>query len=735
MPTQHPRTCHLCEAMCGLTLTVENGAITDIRGDAEDPFSRGHMCPKGYALKELYEDPDRLRAPVRRTATGWVQIGWEEALDEAATGLLAVQKALGRNAIGVYVGNPSVHNHGASLALSPFLGSLRTRNRFDANSQDANPKLLACMLMYGDQFAITVPDVDRTEFMLMIGANPAASNGSVMTLGDVRGRLKGLRDRGARLVLVDPRRTETARWATEHHFIRPGGDAAYLLALLHVIFSEGLVRRGDVARVADGLDALESAARPFSPERVAPAVGIAAEVIAATARDFAKARRAVAYGRVGVCQNEFGTTASALIEALNVVTGNFDQPGGAMFTSPAVDLASLARTLVGNRFGRWHSRVRKLPEFSGNLPASVIAEEIETPGEGQIRAFVTVAGNPVSSTPDSARMNRAFASLEFMVSVDCFINETTRHANIILPPVNALERTHYDLVFSALAVRNVAKLSEPVFPKPEGAKTDWEILYDLGMRLGGMRLGPDLLQRAARLGWRLGLTPDADQLLDLALRAGPHRLSLKKLRASPHGVDLGPLEPSAPQRVRTTNGRVALLPGLIADDLPRVARWIDAERGAGTLTLIGRRHVRSNNSWMHNCSSLVKGRDRATLMLHPDDARRLGLSNGDLARVESDVGAVAARVEVTDAVMPGVVSLPHGFGQSELRDTLRVAGAVEGPNANVLNSTAALDPLSGTAALNSAKVRVTLARSLRDDPDRAGDPEAPEAAVSVGVLP
>lgn len=722
--------------MCGLVITVDDGRIADIRGDVDDPFSRGHMCPKGYALKELYEDPDRLRAPVRRTSTGWQEVSWNEALDEAAAGILAARRAHGRDAVGVYVGNPAVHNHGTSMAMSPFLGALRTRNRFDANSQDANPKLLACMLMYGDQFSITIPDLDRTEYLLMLGANPAASNGSIMTLGDVRGRLKDLRERGARFVVVDPRRTETTRWATEHQFIRPGGDAAYLLALLNVILSEGLARGDEARRISRGFDALARAVRPFTPERVAPAVGISAEVIARTARDFATARRAVAYGRVGVCQNEFGTTASALIEALNVVTGNFDQPGGAMFTHPAVDLASLARTFVGNRYGRWRSRVRGLPEFSGNLPASVIAEEIETPGDGQIRAFVTVAGNPVSSTPDSARMARAFASLEFMVSVDCFINETTRHANLILPPVHALERSHYDLVFSAFAVRNVAKHSLPVMPKPPGGRTDWEVLYELGMRLGGMRAGPPALNAAARYAWRAGLAPDADHFLDLALRAGPYRLSLRKLRASPHGLDLGPLRPSDGARVRTRDGRVDLLPTLVADDLARVSTWLDAARDDTSLTLIGRRHVRSNNSWMHNCPSLVKGRDRATLRVHPDDARRLGLVEGERARVESDVGAVTAAVEVTDEVMPGVASLPHGFGQREARDTLRVAGALDAPNANVLSSTLTLDPLSGTAALNSARVRVTpLRASLRDEPDGARDAEAAEAAVAVGVLP
>lgn len=721
MSERHHRTCNLCEALCGLTVTVDAGRITDIRGDRDDPFSRGHMCPKGHALKELYEDPDRLRAPMRRTANGWTEVSWDDAFDEAATRLDAIRGAHGRDAIGVYVGNPSVHNHGATLALPGFLGALRTRNRFDANSQDANPKLLACMLMYGDQFALTVPDVDRTEFLLMLGANPAASNGSLMGLGDVRGRLKGLRARGARFVLVDPRRTETAAWATEHHFIRPGGDAALLLALLQTIFAEGLARRAEIATAARGLDALQDAVSRFTPERVSGAVGIAPAVIRGIARGFATARRAVAYGRVGVCQNEFGTTASALIEALNVVTGNFDRPGGAMFNTPAVDLAGLGRALVGNRYDRWRSRVRRAPEFAGNLPASVIAEEIETPGAGQIRAFVTVAGNPVSSTPESARLDRALASLDFMVAVDPYINETTRHANLILPPVHYFERSHYDLVFSAFAVRHVAKHSLPIFPKPANGRTDWEILYELGMRLGGMRLGPRAANTAARLAWRAGYTPDPDRALDLALRAGPHRLSLRHLRANPHGVDLGPLTPAARTRVRTPDRKVDLLPALIRDDLPRVAAWIDAPRAEGPLRLIGRRHVRSNNSWLHNCPSLVKGAARTDLFLHPDDAARMGIADGALVRVTSAVGEVRARAALRDEVMPGVVSLPHGFGQSLARDTLRVAGAIDAPNANALNDTRYLDPLSGTAALNGVRVTVEVLSDSDADADGAGD--------------
>ncbi len=713
----HARTCHLCEAMCGLLVTVENGRIEEIRGDDADVFSRGHVCPKGPALRELHEDPDRLRHPMRRTAGGWQEVSWDAALSEAGERLFALQREHGRDSVGLYFGNPAVHGHGIALAAQGFMRALHTRNRFDANSQDANPKLFACMAMYGDQLSLTVPDVDRTDFLLILGANPAASNGSLMSLGDVRGRLTAVRERGGRVVLIDPRRTETAAWCDEHHFIRPGGDAALLLAMHHVLFDERLACEGPLVDGTRGLADLQAIAAAFPPERVAGAVGIDAATIRALTRAFARAPRAVAYGRCGTCQNEFGATASWLIEALNVVTGNFDRAGGAMFPSPAVDLARIARKLVGNSFARWRSRVRGLPEFSGALPAAAIAEEIETPGDGQIRGFVCVAGNPVLSVPNGPRLDRALGRLEFMVAIDPYINETARHAHLVLPPTSALERSHFDLVLHGLQVRNTVRYSPPVLEPPDGALSDWDILYELGMRLGGMRLGLPVVDRAARLLWRAGLRPSADRVLDLLLRMGPlgdhfrpgHAgLSLARLREAPHGIDLGALAPSRAARVRTDDGKVDLAPDVLRGDVARVERWLGSRAAIldGPLLLIGRRHLRSNNSWMHNCHSLVKGPDRAGLRVHPDDARRLHLSDGQRVRVRSRTGAVEAQVEPSDEVMPGVVSLPHGYGHELAAATLRIAGAVPGPNVNALTDDARLDAVTGTAALNGVPVTI-----------------------------
>jgi anaerobic selenocysteine-containing dehydrogenase len=705
--TTHYRTCNLCEAMCGLELKVEDGRVTSVRGDAADVFSKGHICPKGPAIAEVWADPDRLRKPMRRTANGFVEVSWEDALSEAAQKLRAVRERHGKNSLATYVGNPVVHNHGALVMLQGFLRAVGSKNRFDANSLDTNPKLLSALQMFGGAFSVLVPDVDNTDYMLMIGANPAASNGSLMSLGDVRGRLTGIRKRGGKLVLVDPRRTETAAWASEHHFITPGTDAAFLLALLHVLFAEGLAK--GPPQPVNGLDALKALAARFAPERVAARVGITAATIRDIARGFAAAPRAVAYGRVGTCVTAFGALSSWLIDAVNVVTGNFDRPGGALFPSPAVDVAGVASRVGGSSYARWRSRVRGLPELAGTLPAAVMAEEMETPGEGQIRGLITFAGNPVLSSPNGERLRRALEGLEFMVSIDCYVNETTRHANLILPPIHSLEHGHYDLLFHMFAVRNTVKYSPPVFPTPPGGKDDWEILYELGMRLGGMRFGFGPGDRALKALWRLGVKVTPDRIIDLGLRAGPYKgLSLKAVRKQPHGIDLGPLVPTGTKNVRTRDRRVNVAPQVMLDDVPRLERWLDAP--APGLVLIGRRHLRTNNSWMHNCRSLVKGPNRATLMMHASDAARLELSAGQTVKVRSRTGEVSAALEVSDAIAPGVVSLPHGYGHGSIAAFQRVAGATAGPNINTLTDDAEVEPLTGTAVLNGVPVSVEAAR-------------------------
>jgi anaerobic selenocysteine-containing dehydrogenase len=695
--------CNLCEAICGLQFTLQDGKITSIKGDPEDPLSRGHICPKAVALADVHADPDRLRRPVRRTADGWAEISWAEAYDLVVERLVAVREKHGSNAVGVYLGNPNVHNYGSLTHGRYFLGQLRTRNRFSATSVDQLPHHLAAYWLYGHQFLIPIPDLDHTRYFLVFGANPIASNGSIMTAPDVRKRLADIRARGGKVVVFDPRRTETAAVADEHHFVRPGTDAAVLLALLHTILAEDLDRP---TPLVDGLDAVRAAVEPFAPERVAAATGVPAAEIRRVAREFAAADGAVCYGRVGVSIQRHGALSQWAVQLLNIVTGNLDRPGGALFTQPAVDLGS---QLGRGHYDKWRSRVRGLPEFAGELPVAVLAEEILTPGDGQIRAMVTVAGNPVLSTPNGAQLDRALAGLDFMVSVDLYINETTRHADVILPPTSALEHDHYDLVFHVFAVRNTTRYSPAVLPKPAGAKHDWEIFTALARRY--RRRAAQLTPKGRRggLGRTLLTRLRPDQLIALGLRLGPYRLSLRKLRRRPHGVDLGPLRPSLPGSLRTPDKRVHAAPPAMLAELSRATEELLAAPPAGELRLIGRRHVRSNNSWMHNYDRLMKGRPRHHLLMHPDDLASRGLCDGQLVTVRSRVGAVQVEAAASKDVMPGVVSLPHGWGHN--RPGVRLSRATRTPGASIndLTDDAAVDPLSGNAVLNGVPVTVEAA--------------------------
>jgi anaerobic selenocysteine-containing dehydrogenase len=712
MPELHFRTCNLCEAMCGVRIEHEAGRVLSIRGDVDDPFSRGHVCPKAVALQDVHADPDRLRRPVRRRGRDFEEVSWDVALEEAAGLLAGVQERHGRHALAVYQGNPVVHGYATLLGAQVFVRALHTRSHFSASSLDQMPHQLAQYLMFGHQLLFTIPDVDHTQYLLMLGANPLASNGSLMTAPGIERRLKELRARGGRLVVVDPRRTETAALADEHLAIQPGTDALFLLALLHVLAAEGLFRLDRLQAFTDGVDEIRRLAEPFAPEHVAGRTGISAETTRRIARDLAAAPRAVAYGRMGLSTQPFGALCCWLLNVVNVVTGNLDRVGGSMFTRPAADLAALG-SFLGQRgsYARRRSRVSGRPEVGGEFPTAVLAEEIETPGEGQIRGLVTIAGNPVLSSPNGRRLDRALSGLEAMVSLDMYVNETSRHAHLILPPASPLERDHYDLVFHALAVRNTAKYSLPLFPRPEGTPDEYDVLVGLAERLQrrqGARLRERLATKAAA---RLG----ARGLLALALRTGPWGprlglgggVTLGRLEKEPHGIDLGPLQPRLPEALETPGRRIDLAPAPLVADVDRLRDLLAAPQPA--LALIGRRQLRSNNSWLHNAQRLMNGPDRCTLLMHPDDAAARSLASGARVRVSSRVGEVVCPVEVTADMRPGVVSLPHGFGHDREGVRLSVAGAHAGASLNDLTDDARLDVFSGNAAFNGVPVEVVTA--------------------------
>ena len=723
----HYRTCNLCEAMCGIEVEIDDEEVVSIRGDERDVFSRGHVCPKATALKDLYDDPDRLKQPVRRVGDGWEPISWDEAFDEVVDRILNIQEEHGRDAVGVYLGNPNAHNFGTLVFGPPFLRTLGSKNRFSATSCDQLPLMLASYFMFGHQLLFPVPDVDRTDFMMLIGANPLASNGSLMAAPGIKKRLEGIGRRGGKVVVVDPRRSETARVADEHLFIQPGTDALFLLGLLHEVCAAG-IDLGRIANCVKNADRIIEIAKAHPPERSEAITGVSANTVKRLARELRAAPKAVLYGRVGACTQEFGGLSMWLINVLNAVTGNLDEPGGSMFSSPAMDVRAKAGGFGAGRgsYGRWKSRVRGLPEFGGELPASAMAEEMLTEGQGRIRSMITIGGNPVLSTPNGRQVDEGYASLDFAVSIDFFINETSRHADIILPPVSPIQRSHYDLALYLTAVRNVAKYSPAPFAPKDGELDDWQILTELSCRLVARRHGKLSKQYlTAKATQKAG----PERVLDLGLRLGAYGkrlnplgtgLSLGKLKKNPHGIDLGPMQSTLPEVLPKEHGPVDLAPDLFVDDLDRLrTRFLTGGTAATDrqLLLIGRRQLRSNNSWMHNSQRLMRGKSRCTVMINPGDAERLDVKSGDIVTLSSRVGQVSAPAEVTGDMMAGVVSLPHGFGHGREGVQLSVATNHAGVSVNDLTDDQLIDALSGNASFSGVPVTLETAAQIAAPPE------------------
>ena len=728
--------CNLCEAICGLTFQVQGegpqARIVSVKGNEADPLSRGHICPKAVALKDLHEDPDRLRQPVKRVVedgvTRWQTITWDEAFDLVVEGLAQVREQHGSHAVGVYQGNPNVHNWGNVTHGHLFFSQLKTRARFSATSADQLPHHVVAHWLYGHQLAIPIPDIDRTQYMLVLGGNPLASNGSLMTVPDVRARFKALKGRGGKLVVVDPRRTETAAIADEHLAIDPGTDAAWLLSLVHTLFAEELTAPGALEPLLDQVKAVRDAVAPFSPEATAALTGIDAATTRRIARELATASGqggAVAYGRMGVSTQAHGVVCQWAIQVINLLTGNIDREGGALLTSPALNLVQM-KLMGPGHLGAWRSRVRGAPEFSGELPVSVLAEEMLTPGRGQIRALVTAAGNPVLSTPNGRQLDEALAKLDFMVAIDFYVNETTRHADVILPPTCFVEHDHYDLVFLHLAVRNVARYSEAIVERAPGALHDWEIYSELATRYArrvwALERGGVTARLAGLLtrGLMKHLPPHRLLAIVLNRAAGPNAqacgLTLAKLRAHPEGIDLGPLKPSLGASLAARKKRIDLLPAGIRRELPQlVAAFtgpltpLTSPSGQPTLKLIGRRDVRSNNSWMHNSERLVSGKPRCTLWMHPDDALRHAVADGQTVTVASRTGRIAVPVHVSADIRPGVVSLPHGWGHGREGVQMAVAHAHPGASINDLTDDRLTDRISANAAFSAVPVWIEAA--------------------------
>lgn len=698
--------------MCGLVIELDDQEIHSIKPNHDDVFSRGHICPKAIALQDLHNDPDRLRKPVKRIGSNWIEISWDEALEEVATNLFDYQTNYSADAVGYYIGNPTAHNYGNLTHVGYLFAQLKTRNRYSVSTADEAPHRAVHRHMYGHEFIAPVVDLDRTDHWLVLGANPLVSNGSLMTAPGMPRRLKSMRQRGAKLVVIDPRRTETAAVADEFHFIRPGSDAALLLAMLNHLFTQNLINIGRLDSHIEGLDTVAKEILAITPERAARATGISAQSIKRLAEDLVAAKTAAVYGRFGVSTQQFGGICQWAIHLLNLVTGNLDRVGGVLCNLPALDLAAFP-SLKGHR-DKWRSRVSQVPEVGGELPGSVLAEEILTEGEDQLRCLLTIAGNPVLSNANGRQLETALEKLDFMASIDFYINETTRFANIILPPTGHLEHDHYDLAFSMLAVRNITKYSEPVFDKPEGTLHDWEILTALATRLASKN-GVDV--RAALGHARPGGGPmvSAQRMLDFGIQTGPYgkrarhplALTLNKLKENPHGIDLGPLQPSFPERLQTANKKIHCAPDIFVQDLQRVETELLTGPPTQSLLLIGRRDARTNNSWLHNSYRMVKGKERCFLLMNHTDMLARQLNDGDIVTVISRVGSINVSAHGTDNLMPGVVSLPHGWGHTRTGIKLGIASNHAGVSINDLTDEKMFDQTTGTSVLNGVPVSVS----------------------------
>jgi formate dehydrogenase len=705
--------CRICEAHCGMVASVEEDTVVRLRPDPDHPLSRGYACPKGIAMLDVQNDPDRVTHPLRRRpgGDGFDRVSWEEALDDIGARLRATLQRHGPASLGWYMGNPAAFSYSHTLWVKGFLDAVGTPHYWTASSQDVANRFAASALLYGSPVVIPIPDLQRTDFLLMLGANPLVSHGSVLTAPRIRDQLNAIVARGGRVVVVDPRRSETAR-AYEHVAVRPDADAWLLLSLLHVLFAEGLADEAALARTTTGAGALRAAAEAQPPEATEARTGVPAAAVRALARDLAAAPSAAVYGRTGSCLGRFGTLVAHLIDALNAVTGNLDRPGGAVFGRPAVALDDVAERVGLDTYGATRARFGDFPDVIGAMPAALMPREITTPGERQVRALFVSAGNPVLSVPDGDALEAAFADLDLMVSLDLYVNETNRHADYVLPATTWLEREDVPLAFLGFYTTPFVQYADPVVAPAGEARDEWEVIDAIAQRIGVAPYSDPHLRRLGELGVRL----KPKRVLDLLLRTGPGRLSVRALRRHPHGlvtqahIATGVLR----DKVRHADGRVHLDPPPILAELQRLAA-ADDEDPERPLRLIGLRELRSHNSWMHNSPLLMRGGRTHALRVHPDDATARGLADGDRARLASRTGAVEVPVMVTEDMTPGTVALPHGWGH---RGGWSLANKAGGVNVNLLTSSAPedLEPLAGMAFLNGIPVSLEPAASAAPAP-------------------
>ncbi|MBL4606379.1 MAG: molybdopterin-dependent oxidoreductase [Pseudomonadales bacterium] len=768
----HLQICNLCEAMCGLKIQTRNGKVTSIKGNPDDLFSKGHMCAKALALKDIHEHKDRLRQPMRRTPQGWEPISWEAAFKEIEENLGATKKKYGNDSIALYLGNPRGHHHGSLLTSILLRKSLNSKNCFSVASSDHLPHMLAAYTLFGHMAMLPVPDIDRTDYLLCFGANPVVSNGSIMGAPYIKKRLKALQDRGGTITTIDPRKTETGEMANKHIYIYPGQDAYLLLSMIYFIFKNKWLDQGEWQSYTHGIDELRQLIQAFDIDKMAVQTGIEIGLIESLTLEFTTSKRALAYGRFGVCTQKHGAVNAWLIYVLNIITGNLDQAGGLMFPRPAVDLALLSAIInEDGGFDAFQSKQWHLPSFDSEIPVVEMADEMLGSHPGAIKAFINVSGNPVLSTPDGKKLEKALGQLDFMVSVDGFINETNRFAHIVLPPTSALERSEYNMMCNLTAVRNNARYSGPLFSPPDDAKHDWQIFLQLS---GILNREYSLRSISLRLVAYLFKQLEPDGVLDLMLKLGPYGttfrrkrlpktfkedekinkipmlsrtnlankiqyklqllfkvsplskridwnsensdlerkifpLTLKQLKSKPNGIDLGAMNPSLPERLFTRDKTINLIPDIYQSELKGINKNFSARIALteNEFYLVGRRTPRSMNSWLNNIERLTKGRPANTLLMNQESAHSLNLKEGDRVRLESNQQFIVVVVELCSSIMKGVISLPHGWGRDMHAGESEVADDSSKASFNDLTSNKDFDSLSGVSVLSGFIVKVS----------------------------
>ncbi|PAL22039.1 molybdopterin-dependent oxidoreductase [Sphingopyxis sp. GW247-27LB] len=698
----HVTFCRICTAVCGLVATVEDGKVVRARPDPDNPSSQGHACVKGISYHAVTHDPDRVTRPMKRVAPGRFEpVGWDEALNDIARRLSAIIAEHGPDAVASYQGNPPAYATDGMTGFRMFLKALGTTKIYGAGSQDTNARFTANWVLYGSPLTIDVPDVNNADFMIIFGANPLVSNGSLIFTPRVRHQLDAVAARGG-VVVVDPRCSETAA-RYEHVAIEPNSDCWLMLAMLRTLAEEGLADEAFLAARCAGWPELRAALTGIEFAEAARRTGIGVDAIKALARRLVASPRSVCYGRVGICRGPYATLANFLLSALNMVGGTFGHEGGSTFATPV--LAGSDRATTGG-YDEVRSRIGNFPSVTQFLPSAVMPDDILEPGPGQVRALLSLGGNVLLAAPGGERLRRGLEQLELSVSFDLYINEAGSYADYVLPGLTFYERADLPMVPFMSMVQPFLQYTEPVIAPVGEARSEFDTFCAILGRMG-LRMPAASPEEAAAQAAGGQMRPL--EVLDGAIRQGPAGAagwSIDRLRDHPHGAMLDiPIPWGNPDKIAHADGRIHLWDDLIAGELDRLL----ATPPAKGLKLLSRRDIRSHNGWLHNVDRLVRSQ-KPTLHIHPDDAAAHDLADGDRAILSNRFGEIEVEVEVNADHLRGTVSYPHCFGHGS--GGWQRANRAGGANINILlgHGPDVVEAVSGTTLMDGISVELRAAQ-------------------------